>query len=177
MTSLSFTKLFVIILHWNIWHLYLLQSNSSSSYTVALKHLTSLFFYKAIRHHPALIHFTSLYFTKLFVIILHWNIWHFYLLQRYSSSSYTKTVDIFIFYKAIRHHPTLTHLTSLSYTKLFVIILHWNIWHLYLLHSYSSLSYTKTFDIFIFYKVIRYHPTLYHLTSLSFTTLFVIILH
>jgi hypothetical protein len=139
LASLSFTKLFVIILHWDIWHLYLLQSYSSLSYT---KTFDIFIFYKVIRYHPTLNHLTSLSFTKLFVIILHWNIWHL-----------------------------------LSFTKLFVIILHYNIWHLYLLQSYLSSTYTKTFDIFIFYKAIRHHPKLRHLTSLSFTKLFVIILH
>ena len=176
MTSLYFTKLFVIILQYNIWHLYLLlqsysslsctetfdifyllQSYSSSSYTITFD---IFIFYKAIRHQSTLKHLTSLSFTKLFVTILHWNIWNLYLLQSCSSSSYTKTFDIFIFNKAIRHHPTLKHLTSLSFKKLFVIILHLNIWHLYLLKIYSSSSYTKTFDIFIFYKAIRHHPTL-----------------
>jgi hypothetical protein len=139
-----------------MWHLYLLQSYSSSSYT---KTFGIIIFCKAVRHYPTLKHLTSLSFTTLFVIILHYNIWHLYLLQRFSSSYYTKTFDIFIFYKAI------------------VIILHYNIWHLYLLQRYSSSSYTKTFDIYIFYKAIRHHPTLKHLTSLSFTTLFVFILH
>ena len=141
MTSLSFTKLFVIILHWNF----------------------DIFFsYNVIRYDPTLKHLTSSFLTKLFVIILHWNIWHLYLLQSYSSSSYTKTFDIFIFNKAIRLYPTLKHLASLSFKTLFVIIIHWNIWHLYLLQGYSSSSYTVT---------------LRHFTSLSFTKLFVIILH
>jgi hypothetical protein len=142
LTSLSFTKLFVIILHWNF----------------------DIFFsYNVIRYNPTPKHLTSPFLTKLFVIILHWNIWHLYLLQGCSSSSYTKTFDIFILNNVIRHHPSLKHFTSLSLTKLFVIIRHWNIWQIYLLHSYSSSSYTKTFNIFIFYKAIRHHPTLKHL--------------
>jgi hypothetical protein len=71
--------------------------------------------------------------------------WHLYHLQSSSSSSYTKTLGIFIFYninrhhptlkhlaslflyKAVRHHPALKHLASLSFTTPFVIILRLNI--------------------------------------------------